>query len=183
MSDVKDEFGSDISSSASENQSTFDVECILDDRRGANGNVSDATQLFLWFQLVTIFAVLELIDSLSCVSPADINFSKFNFDMFSENFTIFIPRTFAWLLRFSFFLCLQYEYYVKWQGFPSTSNTWEPACNFLSLAMIREYHEKKRIENHLSEQEKKKISRRKSVSVRCSYGNSDIECLSRSLLL
>lgn len=71
----------------------------------------------------------------------------------------------------SFLLYPQFEYYVKWQGFPSTSNTWEPACNFLCPDMIRDYHEKKREEKRLSDLEKKKIQRRKSVSVRCSHRN------------
>lgn len=37
----------------------------------------------------------------------------------------------------------QFEYFVKWHGFPSTSNTWEPAKNFHSGEMVRNYHEKK----------------------------------------
>lgn len=58
-------------------------------------------------------------------------------------------------MTFSF----QFEYLVKWQGFPSSSNTWEPAYNFLSAETIREYHEKKELRRV-----KKKEKRRESVS-------------------
>jgi hypothetical protein len=36
----------------------------------------------------------------------------------------------------------QYMYYIKWEGYPSSDNTWEPASN-LPTHMITEFEKKK----------------------------------------
>ena len=33
----------------------------------------------------------------------------------------------------------RYEFYVKWKGFPSSENTWEPASHFVDPKLVKDY--------------------------------------------
>ena len=46
-----------------------------------------------------------------------------------------------------------HEYFVKWEGYSSAENTWEPADNILNQELIDEFEERKRQQRAKEKQE------------------------------